>query len=147
MIVISHNYAALLLTERVKNSQLEEYLQNNGFKNSQIGDPPKTTPADIALFLEKLYKGELVNLEYSQKMIDLLKKQQLNNGIPKYLPDHSRVANKTGDIGWFKHDAGIVYTDKGDYIIVIMSKSDSPAGAQERIALASKAVYDYFTAE
>ena len=147
MIVISHNYAALLLTERVKNSQLQEYLQNNGIKNSHIGNPPKTTPYDIALFLEKMYKGELINSEYSQKMIDLLKKQQLNNGIPKYLPDHKKVANKTGEIGWFKHDAGIVFTDQGDYIIVIMSRSNSPLGAQERIALVSKAVYDYFTKE
>lgn len=150
MITISHNYAALLLTEKVKLSSVAAYLKENGFNNSAVGtngEPPVSTASDIALFLEKLYKGELANEQYTQAMLDLLKKQQLNDGLPKYLPDGSIIAHKTGDIGWFKHDAGIIYTDKGDYIIVVMSKSDLPAGAQERIAQISKAVFEYFTKE
>lgn len=145
MIVISHNYAALLLTDRVKNSIIKEFLQTYGFKDSDLSTPPKTTASDIALFYEKLYKSELVSPEYSERMIDLLKKQQLNDGLPKYLPSGVVIAHKTGDIGWFKHDGGIVYTSKGDYIIVVFSESESPAGAQERIAQLSKAVYEYFT--
>lgn len=128
IITISHNYAALLLLEKVGNSQI----------------PSKVTAKDVAIFFENLYKGELVSKEYSQKMIDLLKKQQLNDGLPKYLPKDTQIAHKTGDIGWFKHDAGIVFTTKGDYIIVVLSESESPAGAQERIAEVSKAVYEYF---
>jgi len=148
MIVISHNYAALLLTEKIKLSTLTNFLKNNGFIQSSIGtdsDPPKSTAADIALFFEKLYNGQLVTLDDSRKMMELLGDQQLNDGLPKYLPDKSKVAHKTGDIDWFKHDAGIVFTEHGDYIIVILSESDSPSGSQEKIALVSKAVYDYFT--
>ncbi len=157
MITISHNYAALLLTEKIKLSTVANFLNNNGFTKSSVGtggDSPKSNALDIALFLEKLYKEELVSADASQKMIELLKKQQLNDGLPKYLPEgaHERssvqqvtVAHKTGDVGWFKHDAGIVFTPFGNYIIVIMSQSDNPAGAQERIALVSKAVYDYFS--
>lgn len=145
MITISHNYAALLLSDRVQNSQIKKFLQDNGFNNSDLGSPPKTTAADIALFFEKLYKGEIVNPDSSGKMIALLKGQTLNDGLPKQLPQDLEVAHKTGDIGWFKHDTGIVYTPKGDYIIVVLSQSDSPSGAQERIAQVSKAVYDYFT--
>lgn len=145
MISISHNYAALLLTEEIGNSQVKKFLKENGFLDSDLGIPPKTTASDIALFFEKLYRGELVSKEYSQKMIDLLIKQQLNDGLPKYLPKGTEVAHKTGDIGWFKHDGGIVFTDKGDYIIVVFSETSSPAGAQERIAQLSKEVYEYFT--
>lgn len=147
MITISHNYAALLLTDRVQDSSIKEFLQIYGFKDSTLGTPPKTTASDIELFYEKLYKGEIVSPEYSQKMIGLLKKQQLNDGLPKYLPSGVVIAHKTGDIGWFKHDGGIVYTTKGDYIIVILSESSSPAGAQERIAQISKAVYEYFDSQ
>jgi len=148
MITISHNYAALLLTEKIKLSKVASYLRENGLDKSAVGtggDSPVSTASDIALFFEKLYRGELVNKELSQKMIDLLRNQKLNDGLPKYLPDKSKVANKTGDIGWFKHDGGVVFTDKGDWVIVILSESDYPAGAQERIALVSKAVYDYFS--
>lgn len=147
MISISHNYASLILSEKIKVSSVATFLKGNGFKESTVGtngDVPKSTPRDIALFYEKLYKGELANGQYSAEMTGLLKNQQLNDGLPKYLPVGATVAHKTGDIGWNKHDAGIVYTEKGDYIIVVMSESNSPAGAQERIALISKAVYDYF---
>lgn len=144
MITISHNYAALLLTEKVKISNVSKFLSNNKFNDSNVGEPPKATAGDIALFLEKLYRGELANKENSQKILDLLKKQQLNDGLPKYLPKGITVAHKTGDIGWFKHDAGIVFSPSGDYIIVVMSESDSPPGAQERVAEVSKTVYEYF---
>lgn len=147
MITISHNYAALILTEKIKLSSVASFLKTNGLDESTVGtngDVPTATPSDIALFYEKLYQGELANQQHTEEMINLLKDQQLNDGLPKYLP-MSVVAHKTGDIGWFKHDAGIVLTDKGDYIIVVMSESDSSPGAQERIALLSKAVFDYFT--
>lgn len=148
MITISHNYAALLLTEKIKLSSVATFLKDNSFTESVVGtngDSPTATPSDIALFLEKLYKRELANQRYTDEMINLLKKQQLNDGLPKYLPDQSEVANKTGEIDLFKHDAGIVYSDTGDYIIVVMSESDAPPSAQERIALISKAVFDYFS--
>lgn len=147
MITISHNYAALLLTEKIKLSTVASYLKQNGFQNSTVGtdgDAPTTTPADIALFFEKLSKGELGSSENTHKMIELLKKQQLNNKLPKHLPQGVMVAHKTGEIGWFTHDAGIVYSEKGDYLIAVLSESESPQGAEERIADISKAVFDYF---
>lgn len=147
MITISHNYSALLLTENIKLSSVATFLKENGLNESSVGtagDPPKTTAFDIALFLEKLYHGKLASQQYTDEMITFLKNQHLNDGLPKYLPNQSEVAHKTGDIDWFKHDGGIVFSEKGDYIIVAMSESDFPAGAQERIALLSKAVFDYF---
>lgn len=148
MITISHNYAALLLTKRIKLSSVKKFLKDNNFNNSIVGTDgasPTTTPSDIALFFEKLYKGELANSENTQKMLDLLKKQQLNDKLVKYLPKDVSVAHKTGEIGWFSHDGGIIFTNTGDYIIVVLSETDLPAEAEERIAQLSKAVYEYFT--
>lgn len=150
MITISHNYAALLLTEKIKLSSVATFLKENGLAESTVGinsDFPTATPYDIALFFENLYEGKLANQQYTDEMINLLKNQQLNDGLPKYLLDKSKVANKTGEIDLFKHDAGIVFTDKGDYILVVMSESNSPSSAQERIALVSKGVFDYFTSK
>jgi len=144
MIDNSDNYAALLLAERIRNANIQKYLENHGFEESSLGEPPQTTPYDIGLFFEKLYKGELASGENTQKMINILKKQTLNSKLPKYLPQDTLIAHKTGEIGYFTHDAGIVFSDKGDYIIVAMSESDSPVGAEERISNVSKAVFDYF---
>lgn len=147
MITISHNYAALLLTEKIKLSAVAAFLKDKGFNQSKVGtdgEDPETTPSEVARFFEKLYKAELANEEYTIKMLNLLKNQQLNDKLPKYLPQGTVVAHKTGEIGWLTHDAGIVYSPKGDYIIVVLSESDSPPGAEDRIAEVSKAVYDYF---
>lgn len=144
MITISHNYSALLLTEAVGVSSIKEFLKRNGFDGSDLGDSLKTTAKDIGLFFEKIYKGELVGEEASKEMIEILKRQKLNDGLPKHLPPEIQISHKTGDIGWFKHDGGIVFTELGDYIIVVLSESESPIGAQERIASISKAVYEYF---
>lgn len=148
MITTSDNYAALLLTEKIRLSSVATFLKEHGLSESAVGTTggaPTATPYDIAIFLEKLYKGDFANSHYTDEMINLLKHQQLNGGIPKYLPDKSKVANKTGEIDLFKHDAGIVFTDYGDYVIVILSETEDPPAAQERIAGISRAVYTYFT--
>lgn len=145
MITLSDNYAALLLSERIRLSSVSNFLAENDFHESTLGEPPITTASDIALFFEKLYQGELADTENTQKMLDLLKRQTLNNKLPKYLPAEVAMAHKTGEIEVFTHDAGIVYTNNGDYIIVVLSESDSPPDAEERIAGVSKAVYEYFT--
>lgn len=148
MITISHNYAGLLLTEKIKLSNVAKFLKGNGFNESTVGisgDSPKTTPYDIALFFEKLYKGQLADSEDTNKMLDLLKKQQLNNKLPRYLLEGTIVAHKTGEIHYLTHDGGIVFTNKGDYIIVVMSESNLPTGAEERIARLSEAIFKYFT--
>lgn len=148
MITISHNYAALLLTKKIKLSSVKKFLQDNNFNNSIVGTDgatPTTTPSNLALYFEKLYKGDLADEDHSKKMIEFLKGQKKNNKLPKNLPKDVVIGHKTGEIGMFTHDAGIVYTNKGDYIIVVLSQSELPKGAEEKIANLSKAVYDYFT--
>lgn len=143
-ITISDNYAALLLTNKVKVSPMQKFLTANGFIHSKVGQPPKTTAYDISLFYEKLYQGQLINKLMSEEMLTILKRQALNDRIPKYLPDGIPIAHKTGELDGVKHDAGIVYSPKASYILVVLSESDDPLKAAERIALISKNVYEYF---
>jgi beta-lactamase class A len=145
MITISHNYAALLLSKTVRNKNIQVYLTKNGFTESEIKRPPKTTAADTAAFFEKLYNGALVDQAYSQKMIDILKKQKLRNKLPKHLPDTTVIAHKTGELGTYSHDAGIIYHPNGDYIIAVLTDTPNPSKTEEKIARLSKRVYEYFT--
>lgn len=144
MITISHNYSAILLTYNVKNASVQKFLADNGFNASQTKTTPTTTPQDIAKYYEKLYKGELVSKDASSEMLAILKRQQLNDRIPKFLPDKTVIAHKTGELFGVKHDAGIVFSPKGDYIIVLMSDTASQAHAAQVEANISKAVWEYF---
>ena len=147
MITISDNYAALLLADTVGLQNIATFLTKNGFMYSKVGmhgKDPITTPFDIALFFEKLYKGQLINADYSNRMLKLLKGQRLNDKIPEYLPVSVTVAHKTGELDNVTHDAGIIYAPDGDYILVVLSLIDDRQLANERIANVSKAVFNYF---
>ena len=147
MIVISHNYAAMMLTSKVGLASISGKMKQIGLTESSLGSPPMTTAADVELFFEKLYRARFTDSANTKKMAELLSRQQKNLGIPKYLPSGIMVAHKTGEIGTYKHDGGIVSTPNNDYVFVVMSQSNFPDGAQERIALISKVVFDYFEAQ
>lgn len=144
MITISHNYAAMLLTSKVGLKNVDAFLQKYDMTSSHTGSPPVTTARDTAWYYEQLYKGEIISKDYSEKMMELLKKQQINDRIPAELPDDVEVAHKTGELEGYKHDAGIVFTPEGDYLIVMLSKSNAPQAAAKREAQLSADVYNYF---
>lgn len=147
MVTISDNYAALLLASKVRLSNVADFLKRNGFKESAVGADggiPTTTAYDTALFFEKLYNSQIIDKESSASMLQLLKWQRLNDKLPKYLPDNIVIAHKTGELDKYTHDGGIVYAENSEYIIVVLSKSDSPDLAENRISNISEAVYNYF---
>ncbi len=147
MITISDNYSALLLTEKVRLSQVSLLLSQNSLTESKVGSSsgrPSTSAYDMALFYKKLYEGKIAEKSLTAGMLSLLKHQMLNTKIPKYLPKNVDVSHKTGELGLLSHDAGIVYTPKGDYIIIVLTETSSPAVANEIIAKISKSVYEYF---
>lgn len=147
MITISDNYSALLLTEKIRLANVNLFLQKNSLINSKMGGAdtaPETTAYDTGIFFEKLYKGELADKIYTERMITLLKNQKKNTKLPKYLPSGLVFAHKTGELGGISHDGGIAYTQKADYIIVVFSLTSSQVLADEKIANISKAVYNYF---
>jgi len=148
MITISDNYAALLLTEKIGLSKVAKFLADHGFYESKVGidgSLPETTAADIGLYYQKLYNGFLIDSFYDQKMIQLLKAQKINHKIPKLLPQTIEIAHKTGELGSYTHDGGIIYTSHGDYIFVILSDSVIPTLAEDRIRTLSEKIYTYFT--
>ncbi len=152
MIAKSDNYAALLLALKVRLSAVQVFLNEYGLMDSKVGTAspsasPTTTSFDTSMFFNKLYNGEFSSPQNTSEMISLLKRQVLNDKLPKNLPKNTVVAHKTGELDGFSHDAGIVYSPGADYIIVVLSKSTNPKGADERIVNISKEVYDYFNSK
>ncbi|QQG47345.1 MAG: serine hydrolase [Candidatus Woesebacteria bacterium] len=150
MVTVSDNSSAFALTNKLTAVNISSFMKKFNFSESDFGDEtnePMTTAYDVASFFEKLYKGEIVDSSSSSEMVELLKEQTLNDVIPKYLPSEIAIAHKTGDIDNFYHDAGIVYTKNGDYIIVLMSESDDPSQSAVRESVISKNVFDYFNSQ
>lgn len=144
MIIISDNYSALLLANRLGDKNVIDFLKTHAFNESTYTSPPTSTPQDTAKFYELLYRGQIVARAEDDEMLNLLKRQRLNDRLPKYLPENIDVAHKTGELDTYKHDAGIVFA-KSDYIVVIMTNTENPQVAAENTAKLSQTIYEYFS--
>lgn len=142
---ISDNYAAIMLAEKVGWNSLQDAADDAGATNTKIKTPISTSAEDVGLLLEKIYKGEVVSLQASEGIIDLLTRAQINNRIPAKLPEGVKIAHKTGELSQVRNDAGIVFLNGNPYVIVMMTKNlKYEDQAIDDLAEVSKIVYDYY---
>jgi beta-lactamase class A len=95
----------------------------------------KTTPADLALVLVKLQAGQLLMQQSTRDYwINTMKQNTFRQGIPTGLKGIT-VADKIGSNSNLLHDAAIVYSPTGTYVLVIMTDG---AGWSTIADLASK---------
>ena len=144
MITISDNYSALLLAEKFGWREIDNYLKNQGIFDFELNNPNGTraTATSVGQILEKIYLGQAVSKSASNEMKKLLLSQQVNDRIPKYLPQNVKVAHKTGELDTVRNDAGIVFGKKSDYIFVFFTDTPNPDAASETIAQTSRDIYN-----
>jgi len=94
------------------------YLRNPGFLCTNEKDDI-TTVEDIMKIMKMIYDKKLYSGEVCDKMLHILKMCQTNSRIPKYLPPSVDVAHKTGTLDCLTNDVGIVYTQKGNYLLAM----------------------------
>lgn len=133
MITQSDNAAANVLIDLLGFDTLNAYFKKMGLKDTNLarrmmdfkerreGEENYTTAEDMAYLLEVLYNKKFINSEISGKCLELLGQQKINDRIPKKLPrEGAFIAHKTGLERHICHDVGIVFTDKGDFLICVL---------------------------
>jgi beta-lactamase class A len=137
MITHSDNTAANMLIEKLGFDYLNGYFKKSGLRHTNLsrkmmdfqdrknGVENYTSAADISNLLERFYRRKFINRQISEKCLGLLLRQKVNDRIPKKLPDDCSVAHKTGLEKNVCHDAGIVFTRQGDFLICVLTKSRS----------------------
>ncbi|HET8855048.1 MAG TPA: serine hydrolase, partial [Salinimicrobium sp.] len=157
MIIHSSNLATNNIVELIDAKKANQTMRELGAKDIMVlrgvedikayeaGLSNTTTAYDLMLIYEKLAKGEVVSEEASQRMTEILLRQQHNDIIPALLPEEVKVAHKTGSITGVRHDSGMVILPDGrKYVLVLLSEDikDSEAGIKV-LAQVSRMVYDY----
>lgn len=144
MIAVSDNNAALTLAEKLGWRNINSFLENEGIEgfNLMVKDYPTTTAQATAILLEKIYHKTAISQTASQEMLNLLLAQQKNDRIPLNLPININVAHKTGELDNFRHDAGIVFGKKSDYIFVFLTETPDPEATIINIAKLSKTMFE-----
>ena len=156
MITISSNFATNLVIDNIGSKEINNTMRALGAKNINVlrgvedikafnkGMNNTTTALDLLLIYEKLARGEIISLEKSEEMVDILKNQKYDDIIPKYLPKSVKVAHKDGWINGVRHDSGIIYTSNNQkYVLVLLSKNleDDIKGA-DMLAKVSLEIYN-----
>lgn len=143
MITISDNNAANQLITKLGEGDFKkgaevvnQFCKENGYASTSIGraflesNPTGdnyTSAEDCTKILSDIYHGTCVNEEASEKMLDILKNQTVKTKISMGVPVEIKTANKTGEmpegygLGCIENDMAIVFTEKGDYIITVLS--------------------------
>jgi beta-lactamase class A len=104
----------------LKNTVLKRKMMD--FDSRAKGIENYTTTSDLANVLEKIYRKKFLGRQLSEIALSFLKGQQVNDRLPRYLPADIVVAHKTGLENGIVHDAGIIFTSKGNYIICVLTR-------------------------
>jgi beta-lactamase class A len=131
MITVSSNLAANNLIEKLGAKNIQATADRLGASGMQVlrgvedqkafdnGLNNTTDAAGLATLMRALGRGEAIDARASAAMIEILKRQQFNTGIPAGLPAGTIVAHKTGNITRIHHDAAVVYARR-PYVLVIL---------------------------
>ena len=155
MIVFSSNLATDLLIEKVGAARVTRFMQTLGTndlvirrgledkKAYALGMNNSATARSLMQILIRLARRSVVDPAASDEMIDILRQQHFNEGIPAQLPAGVIVAHKTGWIEKVYHDAAIVYPPSHTpYVVVILTSGLSETDeAPALVAALSAAIY------
>jgi beta-lactamase class A len=155
LIAESDNIAAMMLIDITGLNNVNQTMRGLGLESTRILDwrapgannglgPYATSPADMAVLMDTIATGRLVDEKTSDEALKLLSLKQASDLIGEGLPWDVKVAHKWGEIPGARHEAGVVLTPKYKYVIVVMTENVDPRGSPTYIRDLSKAVYDYF---
>lgn len=118
------------------------------FVAAQSGRENLTTAADMCRVLRELIPDKIpalpTNPAYSPfRLLEHLINSAGQEKLVAGLPPGTHVAHKVGDLPGVEHDAGLVVTPKGLYIVALLASSlpDAVTG-QRTLAAASRLIYE-----
>lgn len=141
MIVQSDNTATNMVIDVLGIAAVNKGIARMGLKNTYlyrkvfmapVGPTPadqkkfglgKTTAKEMAEVMESIEHCNLGDRSLCDKMIAMLKNQNVRTMIPRYLESSdttettSAIGNKTGSLDEVRNDVGIVYTKRGPIVI------------------------------
>ncbi len=133
MITESDNTATNMLIDYVGMEYLQHQFEKMGLKYTNISPEGMslssrrvakenyTTAREMAYLFKKIYYGKLVNKKASELMLEFLRHSKSRTRLRRGLPIGWEIGHKTGLLRRACHDAGIVFSPNGDYIIVVLT--------------------------
>jgi len=157
MISVSDNSMTNVIIDRIGIDNVNALLDSLGLSHTRLrrkmmdikaaaeGRENTSTPHEMSQLLEALYRGEVLNKQFTEDFFNLLSIHK-ESYLPRLLPEDLRVANKPGELEGVRNDCGIVFTGKRPYALCVMStyvRHEREAGnAIEKISFAAWQTFD-----
>jgi beta-lactamase class A len=158
MIVRSSNLATNILIEKVGTQNVNAFIRALGIEGVTVLRGVEDNAAfrldmnnsasarGLTQTMQLIAEGKVVSKRISEKMVEIMLKQEFNESIPALLPKSVKIAHKTGWTGEFYHDTGIVFPEtRKPYALSIMTRGfaeDNGKVAHECMATVSKMIYE-----
>lgn len=153
MIVVSDNTATNMLIDRLGGIEnLNERFRAWGLTNTEINNPLPdlkgtniSTPRDFANLMALVSQGKLLSMKSRDRMLAIMRQTVTNTLLPQGLGDGATISHKTGDIGTFVGDVGLIDMPNGKRYVAtaIVKRPFNDPRAQELIRQTSRAAYKY----
>jgi beta-lactamase class A len=157
MITVSDNTASNMLIDLLGCDRINARLVGLGLTKTQLqrkfydfearekGFDNWATAGELADLLVSIERRSVVSAAACEKMLAIMRKQQLDGKIPKLLPPDTPVANKTGSISTASHDIGIVYAPAGPIALAVLTRDiPEPAVAEGVIRHVARLAFCYW---
>jgi len=142
MISVSDNSATNILINRVGMENVNTLMAAHGLvvtrlrrnmmdtKAADAGRENTASPRELGTFLAALYRGDVLGRAVTDEFFRLLSIGK-SSYIPRYVPGGVRTANKPGELGGVRNDAGVVFVAGRPFAIVVLTKDGKDERASE----------------
>jgi beta-lactamase class A len=156
MVAVSDNSATNVLIDRVGMENVNALMNALGLAHTRLrrkmmdlkaaseGRENISTPAEMMVLLENLYRGKVLNKEMTADFFVMLSTPK-SSFIPRDLPEGLKIANKPGALEGVRNDSGVVFVENRPYVICVMTTYlHRERDGEEAIARISAAAYRMF---
>src|SRR2546427_12289668 len=157
MVAVSDNSATNVLIDRVGMENVDGLMTSLGLTRTRLrrkmmdlkaaseGRENISTPGEMMILLENLYRGKVLNKEMTEDFFKVLSTHK-SSFIPRELPEALKIANKPGELEGVRNDSGVVFAEKRPYVICVMTtylqRERDGEEAISRISLAAYRMFD-----
>lgn len=122
-------------TDLDKPPKSAEPSRRDGHAYSLGPDNDVGTARDLNQLNEMIFRGQVINRQACDQMLHILLQQQLNLRIPRFLPEGTPVAHKTGTLSGIRNDSGVIYcSDRSHVALTTFTTWDAQAVKNDPVA-------------
>ncbi|MDA1080770.1 MAG: class A beta-lactamase-related serine hydrolase [Gemmatimonadetes bacterium] len=142
MVSVSDNSATNILIERVGMENVNALFSARGLavtrlrrnmmdtKAAEAGRENTASPREFSAFLVALHRGDVLGTPLTEEFFRLLSLGKASY-IPRFIPGNVRIANKPGELGGVRNDAGVVFVAGRPFAISMFTIRASDERAAE----------------